>query len=194
MSVSQSIGRTTSFLVYQRPYLRISTATSDLGLLGRLEPAHPLGGDGFEFAFELDMLERSCRFIEEPSETFRDEYLAAACVRLQPRCRVHHVADCREVTDCGVPADVADERFAVIEADAEVQRGAVTAAIAETREQPAGVVQHDVRYRSPVRIVGRPRGARDEDGQIQGHDLVADQLVDERFREEHVLGDGIQAS
>jgi hypothetical protein len=44
MSVSQSIGRTTSFLVYERPYSRIRTATTDLGVFR--EPAHPLAATG----------------------------------------------------------------------------------------------------------------------------------------------------
>src|SRR6476646_2675758 len=59
MSVSQSIGRTTSFLVYGRPYPRIRTATTDLGRIRTLEPAHALGSDGFVLALDGQLLERS---------------------------------------------------------------------------------------------------------------------------------------
>src|SRR5690242_13582638 len=64
MSVSQSIGRTTSFLVYRRRYLRIRTATTDLGLRRRFEPAHALGGDGLVLALDLQMLEHSGGLVE----------------------------------------------------------------------------------------------------------------------------------
>ena len=80
MSVSQSIGRTTSFLVYGRPYPHTCTATTDLGLFRGLEPAHPLGGDGFVLALDGEVLERSCWFIEKASEAFGDQHLAAAGV------------------------------------------------------------------------------------------------------------------
>src|SRR5690349_25122191 len=78
MSVSQSIGRTTSFLVYERPYPRIRTATSDLGRFRGFEPAHPLGGDGLVLALDGKLLARSGRFLEESSEALRHQYLAAA--------------------------------------------------------------------------------------------------------------------
>ena len=80
MSVCQSIGRTTSFLVYQRPYLRIRTATTDLGLFRGAKPAHPLRGDGVVLALDRDMLECTGRFVEKPREALSRQYLAAARV------------------------------------------------------------------------------------------------------------------
>src|SRR5690349_6703936 len=159
MSVSQSIGRTTSFLVYGRPYPRIRTATTDLGRIRTLEPAHALGSDWFVLALDGQLLERSGRFVQKLSEALRHHDLAATGEGLQPRRGVHDIADGREVTDCGFPADVADERFAVLEAYAEVEHGTVWAAVAEAFEQQARMVQHHLRHRPAILVLRPPRGS-----------------------------------
>src|SRR5690349_18871484 len=91
MSVSQSISRTTSFLVYGRPYPRIRTATTDLAHFWCLEPTHPLGGDGLVLALDRDALERTGRFVEKSREAFGHHDLATACAGLQPGRGIHDV-------------------------------------------------------------------------------------------------------
>ena len=71
---------------------------------------------------------------------------------------------------------------------------AVGASITEAFEQPAGVIEHEGRHRVAVDVVRRPGPAGDVDWQVQRHDLVANVLVDHGFREEHLLGDGVETS
>src|SRR6185312_7671205 len=177
-----------------RGFLENATPDPALSLpLGRLgiEPAHPLGGDGFVLALHGDILEWSGRFIEEPREPLGHQYLPAASARLQPRRRIYDVTDGREVAHGVLAADVSDERFAIVEAYAELEHRAVGAAVAESFEQPVRVLQHHGGHRAAVDVVRRPGPLGDPDGQIQRHNLVANEFVDYGFREEHLLGDGV---
>jgi hypothetical protein len=102
---------------------------------------------------------------------------------LQARRDVDHVADRGEIVERAF-ADVADEGLAVVEADPNLDEGALLTAITDLGEQLARLLQHRLR-----RIL-EPAVHR----QVERHHLVADQLVDDRLREEDSLRAGVEAA
>src|SRR3954470_9122124 len=99
--------------------------------------------------------------------------LAGAGAGLQARRRVDDVTDRREVLDRAV-ADVADARDPVVQAHPDRQG-------IEPGEQLTRAADHDP---ARLRTAGEGREARQE----EAHDLVADELVDDRVALDHHRG------
>jgi len=93
----------------------------------------------------------------------------------------------------GAP-DIADERLAEVESDADVEVRNARCAVTNALEQLTSVLDHHVGDVPADLIIDFDCCWHDKGRDVQRHDLIADQLVDQSFGEEDLLGVGIEAS
>ena len=98
------------------------------------EPSHAAGLEGLLLALEHELLGYANRFGEEASEPGGQQDLSSRGVALEARRRIDDVADGGEVVHSRV-ADVADEGFAEVEPDADVELWNARRAVADAVEQ-----------------------------------------------------------
>ena len=114
---------------------------------------------------------------------FGHDDLPAGGLSLEPGRGVHHVADGGEVVDVPL-ADVADEGLTEVDADPDLDEGPGRGAVADGPEQTSGVVDHQA----------GDVGAGQHGLEVERHDLVPDELVDDRLGEQRLLGAPVEAA